>query len=419
MEQNKTICPYPFLHTHVDARGLRQLCCWSDVQDEHQVEDYWNDDYIKSVRLKMMKGEQIKECHRCYFQESMASNSLRTDELEKYDPAEFTKDCAEDGSMPNGPTWFDYRNRVCNLQCISCGPWLSSTHVILHKKMYGKDYDVPTIDKKTEIELADQIIESIDKRECDRLYWAGGEPMMSNIHWKVMEHLLKVREVDPEYVDSILIEYNSNMTHSKWKGDSIAEMFSPMQPTMRASIDGVEDVFEFLRDGAKWDEVNANIHEYIGAWNNNQQFTIDTVLSAPVLFSFEKYLDYFDQFDVLLRNHRLMDFSGNINTFKNRSMGFIDIRLYPKHIVERVVNQCVHLLHQYEPRGKDRTIEILNSYNYDRQQRDDFFSDQDLLGQIRHMTRKFREPHNLSGMTIDDILKKYDEESYDWYRSFN
>ena len=75
----------------------------------------------------------------------------------------------------------------------------------------------------------------------------------------------------------------------------MADFLEPIQLTIRASIDGVGDVFEYIRDGGKWDEVEFNLRYYINKLNKKQQFTIDTILSAPVLMSLENYLDFFSQ----------------------------------------------------------------------------------------------------------------------------
>jgi hypothetical protein len=133
--------------------------------------------------------------------------------------------------------------------------------------------------------------------------------------------------------------------------------------------------------------------------------------------SLENYLDFFSQFDILLRNHRLHDFTKD-TFFKQMSVGFLDLRLYPIPIVERLVEKGKDLMSDHKLRGYERSIQILDSYMTERVERDEFFSDPELLGHVRYMTREQREPHNKSDHTIDNIMKKYDAESYEWFRSF-
>jgi sulfatase maturation enzyme AslB (radical SAM superfamily) len=415
---SKTICPYPFLHSHIHPHGERSLCCWSDPVPELQNDDFWNNDYMKTVRQKMLDGEQVSECHRCYLQESTGSKSMRQDELENYAPEEFTKECNDDGSMNIVPEWFDYKTKTCNLQCQMCGPTHSSKHVKLWKDVWNFPVEqIPVQSKPVEQKRADEIIKSIDDRVCKRIYWAGGEPTMSNIHWKTMKHLLEVHKEDPEYAESIYVDYNTNMTHFEYGGINIADFLEPIQPTIRASIDGVGDVFEYIRDGGNWDEVEFNLRYYINKLNKKRQFTVDTILSAPVLMSLENYLDFFGQFDILLRNHRLHDFTKDA-FFKQMSVGFLDLRLYPIPIVKRLVEKGKDLMSDSKIRGYERSLQILDSYLTERIERDEFFSDPELLGHIRYMTREQREPHNKSDHTIDKIMEKYDTECYEWFKGF-
>lgn len=416
--KNNTICPYPFLHSHIHPHGERSLCCWSDPVDQLNSDDFWNGDYMKSVRRKMIKGENVSECHRCYYQESTGSKSMRQEELENYKVEEFTRNYNDDGSMNVDPEWFDYRTKTCNLQCQMCGPTHSSKHVKLWKELWKTPVgQVSNQSKSIEQKRAAEIIKSIDDRVCKRIYWVGGEPMMSNIHWQTMEHLIGVYEEDPEYVKSIYIDYNTNMTHFEYQGINIADFLEPIQPTIRASIDGVGDVFEYIRDGANWDEVEFNLRYYINKLNKKRQFTIDTVLTAPVLMSLENYLDFFSQFDILLRNHRLQDWSGT-DKFKVMSVGFLDLRLYPLSIVNRLVEKGKDLMSDYKLRGYERSISILDSYLKERIERDSIFSDPDLIGQVRYMTRDMREKYNLSHHTIEKIMEKYDAECYEWFKGF-
>ena len=427
MSENKSICPLPFIHGHTLPDGERTLCCWADkpgqnnsaiVEKVDKLSDFWNNDYMKSVRVKMKNGEQIPDCHRCYFQESMGSESMRLLELKNYDTSYFLDKCDDEGNVNSNPEHFHYNSKTCNLQCLMCGPTHSTKHIALWEKMWSMPKgSFSTCSKEQENELSGDILESINSKECKRLYWSGGEPTMSRIHWNVMNRLMEVYEDDPDYVKSIYVEYNTNMTHFEYGDINIADFLEPIQPTIRASIDGVGDVFEYIRDGANWDEVEFNLRYYINKLNKKKQFTIDTILSAPVLMSLENYLDFFSQFDIVLRNHRLHDFSKD-KSFKQMSVGFLDLRLYPIPIVKRLVEKGKDLISDSKIRGYERSIQILDSYVTERVERDEFFSDSELLGHIRYMTREEREPHNKSNHTIDKIMQKYDTECYEWFRSF-
>ena len=66
-----------------------KLCCvsksekWVDEQGEplnlqtHSLTDIWNSSAMREVRRKMLAGEKVPACERCYHEESLGQNSHR------------------------------------------------------------------------------------------------------------------------------------------------------------------------------------------------------------------------------------------------------------------------------------------------------------------------------------------------------
>ena len=88
---NKTFCMAPWVHTYLSPQMERRLCCASreDSQNFKQyidpipkdpktnistgdvhllkLDQHWNGDYMKSVRKKLMAGEEIPQCSVCNY----------------------------------------------------------------------------------------------------------------------------------------------------------------------------------------------------------------------------------------------------------------------------------------------------------------------------------------------------------------
>ena len=82
---NKTFCMAPWTHTYLSPQMERRLCCSSRETPENfeqyidavdqtgktdklhltTLKEHWNSDYMKSVRLKLMAGEEIPQCAVC------------------------------------------------------------------------------------------------------------------------------------------------------------------------------------------------------------------------------------------------------------------------------------------------------------------------------------------------------------------
>ena len=106
----------PFVGFQATHRGNR-LCCSAKKQITKNIKDFWNSDYLKNVRNKMLKGEKLDECSRCYDDESLGHISLRNHYNNRYKNFE-TKEF---------PTAMDLDvSNFCNLKCIMCSSSRSS-----------------------------------------------------------------------------------------------------------------------------------------------------------------------------------------------------------------------------------------------------------------------------------------------------
>ena len=117
IKKNKSFCPYPFYHSYIGSRYERKLCCVSDDiegYDKTSQEEFWNSDYMKEVRQKMILGEKIDVCGRCYDFEKLGLKSLRLGSGESaVNEHSFAKLMDgydyETGEMKQGPSYFDHR----------------------------------------------------------------------------------------------------------------------------------------------------------------------------------------------------------------------------------------------------------------------------------------------------------------------
>ena len=79
---SKVFCNKPFNHNYIHTNGKMRLCC-TTIQDiptdngynlfdasKHTIDDYWNSNRMKEIRRKMIAGEKIRDCERCYRQKN-------------------------------------------------------------------------------------------------------------------------------------------------------------------------------------------------------------------------------------------------------------------------------------------------------------------------------------------------------------
>jgi len=416
--KNNTICSYPFVHSYIGSQYERKLCCISDDIVELQkttLGEFWNSDYMRETRKKMVSGEKVDACSRCYYFEEMKVPSLREESCRHYTEEDlFEGYDPETGIMNKNPTYFDHRTIYCNLQCVSCGYVYSSTHMSLYEKMWNKTIEFKA-DNEFEENTAKEILDSLINKECKNIYWAGGEPMMSKVHWMVVELMEKLSN-DPEYSDYIKkigVHYNTNLTKLTWRGKHIPDMLEFYQPSIQASIDGTNETFEYCRDGARWNLVSKNWDEYFKKLNKNEQFGIASVLSSPVLMDIDRWFDFFGQYNVKVYNHKYIC---HHESYPDAAQGFLDIRLFPQHIFDKVVNHAMNRFSNSKLINAHKSVDIINSYVQEKETHKEFFENTDMLKKLKKNS-EYRDTFNKGSKTYPELLQIINTEAYEWYTS--
>jgi len=167
---SKTFCALPWMHLSSRPNGHMRVCCTanaSSVQDPDSskkvgggevgvlkndngapanfnttnLTDAWNNTYMKSVRLQMLKGEKPASCLKCYKEEEAGHASKRMWETEywgnRFDLEEIVKETQADGSVPPKIRYIDLRmGSKCQLGCVMCSPHDSSGWVKDWQKIY-------------------------------------------------------------------------------------------------------------------------------------------------------------------------------------------------------------------------------------------------------------------------------------------
>jgi hypothetical protein len=84
-EGNKAFCMAPWTHTYLSPQMERRLCCSSREESTNfkqyidtfdpkghndninlsTLEEHWNSEYMRAVRLKLLAGEEIPQCAVC------------------------------------------------------------------------------------------------------------------------------------------------------------------------------------------------------------------------------------------------------------------------------------------------------------------------------------------------------------------
>jgi len=141
-----------------------------------------------------------------------------------------------------------------------CGPELSSAWYKDQIDMFGQS-NIPRALIHVNDESKKDINYYVDKfiDQVEEIYFAGGEPLMMDEHYQILEKLLKVNNTDCR------VRYNTNFSRLKYKHWEVLPMWktlhkvNPWNLRIVASLDAIGEVAEYVRTGTKWDVIEQNI----------------------------------------------------------------------------------------------------------------------------------------------------------------
>ena len=335
--KSKTFCILPWIHMHTWPNGNVYPCCIVDFREnignlkENTLEELWNSEAMKYIRKSMLDGEKPNYCRKCYQQEDNGIESPRETANMKFNQH---IDTITDNTDPYGHNsdfnlkYWDFRfSNLCNFKCRICGSGCSSKWYEDEVKLYGNSSN-----KSALTHIDDYSIKSleyyIDKfaNEVEEVYFAGGEPLIMDEHYFILEKLIASGRTD------VKLRYNTNLSILKYKKWNLIDLWGKFAETtsdnvdVYASIDGIKEQAEYSRKGTKWSEIEENIKICLGL---NIRFNISCTVSIFNVFEIPKIVDYLIDLGLHFENIRL----DNILTFPD----YYHINILPEELKQKAI----------------------------------------------------------------------------------
>jgi MoaA/NifB/PqqE/SkfB family radical SAM enzyme len=244
---------------------------WND-----KVEEVWNGPEIREIRRRMLAGEKVEFCSKCYEEEAAGSRSLRIDHTEQWFSEmgdglrQRIDESREDGRVKKLPVWMELKlGNVCNLRCRMCCPSDSNQIQAEYQEIGDADpyfeglwgHQRTLLWHHKPIPLAEMppwyssrfLWDQIDALLPDMLKvnMVGGEPTMIEEIYGFLEKA--VASGDAKHLE---LQFNTNLT-------SLRPRFLELLPHFRmvrftASVDGYGKLQEYIRHPARWESIDRN-----------------------------------------------------------------------------------------------------------------------------------------------------------------
>lgn len=275
-----SFCALPFVHSCTNVGGRNKPCCrFKDQKYNDQISpnDYFNGDKLKTLRKKMLDGEYISGCEKCYRDEKLKGESMRTFANTRW-KGKYTTAKPKVKYMEIG------LSNLCNFSCVTCDAaystqwWkdIDSVNAIGVNKAKGEDQVIYTAPP------TDDMLENLEQVKL-----LGGEPFMEKRNLELLQR------IDMSKVHLLLITNGSIHPNDKWK--RILEICPKLYISI--SVDGIADSAEWNRYGTSWSKVQENLPYFknLIASKPDSYLNIHTVIHTMNIMDIDDIINWYGE----------------------------------------------------------------------------------------------------------------------------
>lgn len=348
---SNNFCILPWIHLHAFANGDVYPCCMADYNFKlgnsrnQTFTEIWNSERMKELRVSMINDQQHSACNKCHNIENSGGTSMRQNMNTQFSHKFTNVDTTHsDGTVDKvDMAYMDIRfSNICNFKCRSCGPTFSSQWKDEWEQLYtGGTWPRITRVKNTLVEVWEDIETWIDSVE--QIYFAGGEPLIMDEHYKILEYLISNNKTD------IGISYNTNMSTLVYKNHNVIDLWKHFKHIrIDASLDGYGKHAEYIRAGTDWNQVEKNI-QYIRSNCLNITFSISCTVSVYNAFHITDFFKY-------CIDKKFVDYPDNISINIVQFPELLNTQVLPMHLKNQVIEKVNKYIHNDLPTYKSAEL---------------------------------------------------------------
>jgi len=372
--------------------------CWRSLPvgnlEKETFQEIWNNKNIRRMRYQLLNNERPQECVNCWKMEDAGAVSYRM-KINQESGAKERKFCdhlkefdEKTMKMPYKIPYAEIRlSNKCNLHCRMCSPRFSSCW----EEDWGKNkrlreyikenanfaYNSYMLNSKTEahgsgtVEKIQNFIKD-NSKYLKYLMIGGGEPMLQDNHYKVLDFLKDNRK-------QITLEYTSNLSTLNKDDKSVLDYWPYFKKIeLKVSLDGDPEIYSYIRRKGNYKIPANNIKKIIQSMDSKQLRVCLTCTTS--VYNIERLPETMNWFTELggwahtslvlypeflsvqilpseLKNKItnkinlfLSDLDNNINWNKNEIWNKNEMREIQKRRIKEFVINCINFMN-----GKDRS----------------------------------------------------------------
>jgi organic radical activating enzyme len=280
MTNKYTTCPAIDMALFLNTDGGIKVCCAGEGElgniKDQTITDIFNSPKVIEIKKSLDNHEFPTHCNRCVEHENTApgSSQLHHFNNSKYPDLGYRKLQSVDLRWSNH----------CNLSCKYCGPEASSVWA----KIREED-DILLSNRGYTDTVLEEIVKNVDT--IGNVMLLGGEPLLQKENEALLNTISESTRVSVLTNASVDLEKNKIYNLLKKRSKNV-EIY--------VSVDNIEERFEYVRYGAKWDLFVKNLHTLKKDFGHIRFNPVYSIWSATRL---QELMEFFQQFTTIHDTH--------------------------------------------------------------------------------------------------------------------
>lgn len=260
-------CHLPWTEIFINSKSVAP-CCQSLDGNNGTINDYFESNFLKDIKQQMLNGITPKNCANCSKNELEIGHSLRI--TQNSSRPDLLDAITKNSKYDHIENVLLLTGNICNLKCLPCSG-ASYTRLVELKKL-NLTNSIPILSEEK------YNVNDFIKFKFKKLTLIGGEPFYDKSAIKLLYDLAGTGKSS-----EIELDINTNCTSIQQETiDFLSKNYKFI--TIKASIDGIGPVNEYLRYPSKWTVITDTI-KMLKKYNN-VSVLVTTALSN---LSFVKY----------------------------------------------------------------------------------------------------------------------------------
>ena len=301
----KYFCSHLFTALSFDQRCQVRVCCnnyevpkdkdgnpISITDKDFSMVKSLNSDVHTRIRKNILADKQDPGCIRCWQTEDNGAESYRTiwnNTLANGFHKDIMVESMDDDGYVRDPyvTFLDFTmGNKCNLICRMCNIDNSNLWEKESKLLYNEDFNIPTRNVSVDDRFLSDDFFTKNFLYLKQVNFLGGEPLIIKEHSDFLRQCIK-----HNIAKNITLFYTTNLTVVK---DELFDLWSEFKHIyLGVSIDGYNEVDDYIRYPSKWDKIEKNI-EKVSGWKQelNMDLQIHSTFQALNVLNYDKLLEW-------------------------------------------------------------------------------------------------------------------------------